>query len=41
MRTSPTHPVRIAHIEPNPFQPRTHFSEEALVELAQSIKELG
>ena len=33
--------ILIAHIEPNPFQPRTHFSKEALVELAQSIKELG
>lgn len=31
----------IAHIEPNPFQPRVHFSEEALAELAQSITELG
>lgn len=34
-----TIPVR--QIEPNPFQPRTHFSDEALAELAQSIKELG
>ncbi len=33
--------ILIAHIEPNPFQPRTTFSKEALVELAQSIKELG
>jgi ParB family chromosome partitioning protein len=33
--------IRIAHIEPNPFQPRSTFSKEALVELAQSIKELG
>ncbi len=33
--------IPIAHIEPNPFQPRTHFSEEALSELAQSISELG
>lgn len=31
----------IAQIEPNPFQPRTHFSDEALSELAQSIRELG
>lgn len=31
----------IAQIEPNPFQPRTHFAPEALLELAQSIKELG
>ena len=28
-------------IEVNPFQPRTHFDEEALRELANSIKELG
>ncbi len=28
-------------IEVNPFQPRSHFNEEALQELATSIKELG
>lgn len=28
-------------IEVNPFQPRTNFSEESLMELASSIKELG
>jgi len=28
-------------IEVNPFQPRTHFNEESLQELASSIKELG
>ncbi|ADY28083.1 ParB/RepB/Spo0J family partition protein [Cellulophaga lytica] len=28
-------------IEVNPFQPRSHFNEEALVELSTSIKELG
>ncbi len=28
-------------IEVNPFQPRTYFNEEALRELASSIKELG
>jgi ParB family chromosome partitioning protein len=28
-------------IEPSPFQPRTHFGEEALAELAQSIKTTG
>ena len=28
-------------IEVNPFQPRTYFDEEALTELANSIKELG
>ena len=39
--TNPIGTVRVAHIEPNPFQPRTHFSEEALAELAQSIRELG
>jgi len=33
--------VPISQIEPNPFQPRTNFSEEALAELAQSIRELG
>lgn len=31
----------IAQIEPNPFQPRTAFSKEALVELASSIRMLG
>lgn len=39
--SSPIGTVPIAQIEPNPFQPRTHFSDEALSELAQSIKELG
>ncbi|MCX6181503.1 MAG: ParB/RepB/Spo0J family partition protein [Bacteroidetes bacterium] len=33
--------IRIEHIEANPFQPRTEFEKEALLELAQSIKELG
>lgn len=33
--------IPISQIEPNPFQPRTNFSKEALVELAQSIRELG
>ena len=28
-------------IEVNPFQPRTYFDEEALQELANSIRELG
>lgn len=37
----PMNMLPIAHIEPNPFQPRTHFSDEALAELAQSIRELG
>jgi ParB family chromosome partitioning protein len=33
--------IEISKIEANPFQPRTKFEEEALQELAQSIKELG
>jgi len=33
--------IEISKIETNPFQPRTKFEEEALHELAQSIKELG
>jgi ParB family chromosome partitioning protein len=33
--------VDIDSIEINPFQPRTNFNEEALKELASSIKELG
>ena len=31
----------IKEIETNPFQPRTQFEKEALLELADSIKELG
>lgn len=31
----------IAHIEANPFQPRTQFEKEALLELSESIKEHG
>ena len=33
--------IEIAAIETNPFQPRTHFEEQALNELAASIKEHG
>jgi len=33
--------VSISEIEANPFQPRIHFDEEALNDLATSIKELG
>ncbi len=33
--------IAIEKIEVNPFQPRTVFNEEALQELAQSIKKLG
>lgn len=33
--------VKIAEIDPSPYQPRTEFDEEALKALAQSIKEKG
>ncbi|WP_152287642.1 ParB/RepB/Spo0J family partition protein [Flavicella marina] len=33
--------LSIDQIEVNPFQPRSYFNEEALTELANSIKELG
>lgn len=33
--------IAIAQIEANPFQPRTHFDQEKLDELAASIKQLG
>ena len=33
--------VELSAISPNPNQPRTHFDEEALEELATSIRELG
>lgn len=33
--------VRIMEIDPNPFQPRQHFSEDKIMELAQSIKTYG
>lgn len=33
--------LAISQIEANPFQPRTHFEEEALAELAGSIREMG
>ena len=33
--------INIDDIDVNPFQPRTNFDEEALIELAASIKELG
>ena len=33
--------IELASIEVNPYQPRTYFNEEALRELASSIKELG
>ena len=33
--------VELDKIEVNPFQPRTYFNENAIIELANSIKELG
>jgi len=33
--------IDIARIRPNPNQPRIHFSEQAIDELAQSIAERG
>ncbi len=33
--------ISISEIEANPFQPRIHFDEEALYDLANSIRELG
>ena len=33
--------IEIALIETNPYQPRTHFDEEALSELATSIRQIG
>src|SRR5437773_1208146 len=42
--TSPTSGIQeipIEEIEVNPFQPRTHFDQDALLELAESIKVHG
>lgn len=36
-----TSEIEISKIEPNPYQPRTEFNQEALEELASSIKLLG
>ena len=36
-----TSEIEIGKIEPNPYQPRTEFNQEALEELAASIKLLG
>ena len=33
--------IRVDQIEPNPFQPRTHFSDNELRELSSSIREHG
>lgn len=39
--TSLINEIPIEQVEVNPFQPRTHFDEEALNELAESIKTQG
>jgi ParB family chromosome partitioning protein len=33
--------ISLSEIEPNPDQPRTHFDAEAMMELAESIKQIG
>lgn len=33
--------IPVGHIEANPYQPRTHFDQEALQELAESIRVQG
>jgi ParB family transcriptional regulator, chromosome partitioning protein len=38
---APTYEIDVAIIEENPFQPRKYFDEDALAELASSIKEIG
>jgi len=37
----PTDTIPVSLIDPNPFQPRTHFAPEELGELAQSIRAKG
>lgn len=39
--TSVSNEVELSKIQANPFQPRTNFDEEALQELATSIREIG
>lgn len=36
-----SHEIELSAIEVNPYQPRTKFDEEALLELASSIEQLG
>jgi ParB family chromosome partitioning protein len=38
---APSNEIKLKYIQVNPYQPRTHFDEDALVELSSSIKELG
>lgn len=35
------HTLKLSDIQPNPYQPRVHFDQEKLKELAQSIQENG
>ncbi len=39
--TSAISDIPISQINPNPDQPRTNFDEDAIAELATSIRELG
>ncbi len=39
--TSSINEVLISEIEPNPDQPRKHFDAEAMLELSESIKQIG
>ena len=39
--TSSINEIPLSEIEPNPDQPRTYFDAEAMVELAESIKQVG
>jgi ParB family chromosome partitioning protein len=41
VQSSPTRPIPIAEIEPNPFQPRSRFDDDSIRELAASIKTTG
>ncbi len=40
-RVEPNMDIAVDSIDGNPFQPRTHFDEQALEELSASIKKLG
>jgi ParB family chromosome partitioning protein len=40
-KVEPNMDIAVDSIDGNPFQPRTHFDEQALEELAASIKKLG
>ena len=40
-KVEPNMDIDVDSIDGNPFQPRTHFDEQALEELAESIKKLG